>query len=310
MARATQVDAPTALSSMPPTQQGIPAWAHRSWICTAGVNPPTRPGLTFTNRQLCWSIAWRGSEAGHAFVEADGRPNLPLERGVIEDVVVGEGLFDHCQLEFVEALKQRHVGQRVAAVAVDVDRLLRMLPADGSDDVAVPAGTELELDAGEAVIDGLADSGEQIVEGVHHAEIGSNGDGVPRGPEELVERLVFDSRLEIPPGGVEDRFGERVALEHAQTPLEVVSGREILMEQGGAEPVTADGEDAPRPFGAVAGGRKRAAFTPGGDGPAGQSAEDRLDGGIFAIGSPPGEDERHCHVEEFDPVNLHVGCSF
>ncbi len=56
---ARQCEAPTADSSMPPTQQGTPASAHRRLISRALVSPPTRTGLMFTHPQAFSSMALR-----------------------------------------------------------------------------------------------------------------------------------------------------------------------------------------------------------------------------------------------------------
>ena len=54
----------------------------------------------------------------NAFVQADGRLQLRLQLGVIDDVVVAERLLDHHQVELVELFQPRRIGQRVGGVGV------------------------------------------------------------------------------------------------------------------------------------------------------------------------------------------------
>ena len=62
----------------------------------------------------------------------------------------------------------------VAAVGVDVKRLPRMLPADGSEHGQIPAGTEFELDSREALFDRPTDCGQQFIDRIHDAKIGAD----------------------------------------------------------------------------------------------------------------------------------------
>ena len=114
-----------------------------------------------------------------AFVEADRRADLRLQRRVIDQIVVRQRLLDHRQVELVDLAEQRHVVEPIAAVAVDVETCAAgMLPADGPQHRQVPAGTELELDPRKALLDRLADRGQQVVDRVHDAEVGPDGDFV------------------------------------------------------------------------------------------------------------------------------------
>ena len=59
VANAMQWDAPTADSSIPPTQQGIPCFWHRSWISTGLGQTTHSPGLRLIHRQERSSMAFR-----------------------------------------------------------------------------------------------------------------------------------------------------------------------------------------------------------------------------------------------------------
>ena len=72
---------------------------------------------------------------------------------------VRKRLLDHCQIEFVDLLKQFNVVQRIAAVAVDVESVIGMRFADRFQHGDIPARTKLQFDSGEPVIDRLSDTG-------------------------------------------------------------------------------------------------------------------------------------------------------
>ena len=53
-----QILAPNALSSIPPTHTGIPAFSAILFISKEFVNPPTLPGFIFIYSQASISTAW------------------------------------------------------------------------------------------------------------------------------------------------------------------------------------------------------------------------------------------------------------
>src|SRR5436305_890774 len=57
-------------------------------------------------------------------VEAEGREQLALQGGVVDDVVVGEGLLDQQQAQGVERVEERGVRQGVGRVGIDLQRRL------------------------------------------------------------------------------------------------------------------------------------------------------------------------------------------
>ena len=107
-------------SSMPPHQTGIEFAWQRSCMRFAAACPPTRPELDIDDA-ACFHFDGGASmvEVVDAFVEADGRLELALQLDVRKNVVIAERLLDHDQVEGVERLEQRRVGQRVGGVGVD-----------------------------------------------------------------------------------------------------------------------------------------------------------------------------------------------
>ena len=48
------------------------------------------------------------------FIKTDRRANLLLQLGMIENVVVGQRLLHHHQIEFIERFEEPHIIQRVS----------------------------------------------------------------------------------------------------------------------------------------------------------------------------------------------------
>ena len=83
----------------------------------------------------------------NGFVETDGGLEALLQHGVEVEVVVPEGLLDHQQVELVPAGDVVEVLHAVGGVGVAAERDVRPAVANGLEDVVVPAGLALQLDA-------------------------------------------------------------------------------------------------------------------------------------------------------------------
>ena len=70
-----------------------------------------------------------------------------LQLGVVDDVVVRQRLFEHHQVEFVEAFEQVDVGERVRRVRIAHQQDIAELRPHGLDHVVIPRGADLDLDA-------------------------------------------------------------------------------------------------------------------------------------------------------------------
>src|SRR5678810_1041250 len=102
------------LSNMPPHHTGMPCCSQKSWMAMDGPYPPTRPGLMLMIRPLpnvCMSIA-RSSDV----------IDSSRQTGVSNDVIPGERLLDHHQVERVELREAIDVVQRVGVVGVGHER--------------------------------------------------------------------------------------------------------------------------------------------------------------------------------------------
>ena len=145
--------------------------------------------------------------------------------GVIDDVVVGERLLDHHQVEVVELLEMGGVGQRVGGVGVGHELDAGEALAHAADDVDVPAGLDLHLDAlvagGELGLDLL----EELLDGVLDADGDAAGDFAARaGADGLPERLVARAGEEVPDGGFESAARHVVAADVGGQREDVVRG--------------------------------------------------------------------------------------
>lgn len=99
----------------------------------------------------------------NALVETDRRADLALQFRMIDDVVVVERLLVHREVELVRLLEEFQVSDAIAAVAIDVDRVRRMLFPHGGEHRQIPTGSEFQFDTRETVRDRLADSIKQFV---------------------------------------------------------------------------------------------------------------------------------------------------
>ena len=90
-------------------------------------------------------------------VQAQIRSDLCLELGVLEEVLMMQGLFDHQQLEIVERSEHVEIVQRVRGVRVDGQEDVRMIGSDRRDPVHVQAGRDLELDPPVALLEIVVD---------------------------------------------------------------------------------------------------------------------------------------------------------
>ncbi len=83
----------------------------------------------------------------NAFIQADGRLQLRLQSGVVDDVIVGERLFDHHQVEFVQPPQVVRVRQRVRRVGIGHELDGGKPLPDLADYFDVPTRLDLDLNA-------------------------------------------------------------------------------------------------------------------------------------------------------------------
>src|SRR5215471_1998253 len=81
------------------------------------------------------------------FVKTNRSLNLLLQLSMIEHVVVSQGLLEHHQLEFIERLKKRQVGQPVSRIRVAHQLNLWKAFAHPADNIEVPIRLDLDFDS-------------------------------------------------------------------------------------------------------------------------------------------------------------------
>src|SRR5271155_3658952 len=81
-----------------------------------------------------------------ALVEADGRFQLALQRGVRIDVVVAQGLLDHDQVEGAEPLQVRSIVQAIGGIGVHHQANARKSFAEGAGGFEVVARLDFNFD--------------------------------------------------------------------------------------------------------------------------------------------------------------------
>src|SRR5258708_3084817 len=81
----------------------------------------------------------------HRFIQTDGRFDLFLQLGMIEHIIVRQGLLDHHQFEFVERFEKPYIRQRVSRISIAHQKNFRKAFPHASDNLKVPAGFDLNL---------------------------------------------------------------------------------------------------------------------------------------------------------------------
>ena len=122
-----------------------------------------------------------------------GRAQGLLELDVVQDVVPGQGLLDHQEVEIVQGLQVIQVGQAVGGVGVAHEQDLGEAPSDFPHHGHVPPGLDLHLDSLVAGQQLCLDLVEQLAGAL------LNADGDPAiqrpalPPEQLVEGLSLQA---------------------------------------------------------------------------------------------------------------------
>jgi hypothetical protein len=121
-------------------------------------------------------------EVLHGFVQAHGSLDPGLQPGVGQEVAGRVGLLDHGQLGIVQ--RHEHVrgllGVRVGAVGVDVHIEVRVGGTHRPDRFHVPAGRDLQLHAGVAVVHLQLHLGHEFVDRGLDTQRDAGHDGLSR----------------------------------------------------------------------------------------------------------------------------------
>jgi hypothetical protein len=115
-------------------------------------------------------------ERHDAFVEAQGRLQLALQTGVIDQVIVGKRLLDHDETAVVQFAKQRQVVECETAVAVDMHGGFGEALAQRADRLRPHAGAELQLDAGKTGVERAPDLADQTFGVILNTDVGAHRD--------------------------------------------------------------------------------------------------------------------------------------
>ena len=189
------------------------------------------------------------------FVEADGRTNRRLERGVIADVVVVERLLDHHEIVGVELRQVGPVAELVGGVRIDHQRNRTEAGAHDVDGLDVPARLDLDLDATITRLAFDGDALEQLVERVldpnRHARFDAARDPFRGAPEHLGKRTPLSAREQVPGGHFDRRFRHVVAADRAERREDIAGMREVVAEHERRDEVRDDVPGGPCGLGAV-----------------------------------------------------------
>ncbi|GAA5772925.1 hypothetical protein Aros01_09488 [Streptosporangium roseum] len=223
---------------------------------------------------------------------------------MLDEVVVGEGLFDEQQVVGVEFGEMGGVGEGVGGVGVDLQQqVVAEALADGADGGQVPAGFDLQFDPDVALVEVAADGVEQLGDGVHDADRYAGGDAVSGGAEEGGQGLAAGAELGVQDGGLQGGFGHPVAFEGVEGAADGVDVG--VGGQCGDEEAAQDVGGAVDVFGGVErvghGDALGPALGVGGDDP----HEQHVAFGLGAERGAEGGDQWHRDPPQFDSSDLH-----
>src|SRR5689334_5748008 len=139
-------------------------------------------------------------------VQTNRRLNLTLQHRVIEDVVVCQWLLQHHQIELIELLKERRVGEFVSGVGIAHQTDVGKLFAHAFDDLEVPTGFDLDLDALVTGVDFLTNLCKQLVGRILNANRNAGRDLRSSAAEMFPQRHARVLCFEIPARSLERRF--------------------------------------------------------------------------------------------------------
>ena len=200
-----------------------------------------------------------------ALVETERRLDLPLQLGVVPEVVGRERLLDHEQVEGVEPPERLRVLQGIGAVGVDLEHDVGEGLADGRAGRDVPARFDLDLDPLVAFVQEPADLGDQVGERVLDAAADPGLDLGPRPAVKFAERHPRLLGLEVPEGQLEPGLGHRVAPEGRGLAGEVLGLDDALAENERDEELLHDVPGRLGRLAAVEGGLLGDALAPAAD---------------------------------------------
>ena len=106
------------VSIIPPAQLPMPASRQMSWMRLELSIPPTLPYLMLMILQLSGSTAFRAS-SGEWMLSSrhTGVSDLRLELGMVDDVVLRQGLLHHEQVMLIKLSENRSMAQLVCRFA-------------------------------------------------------------------------------------------------------------------------------------------------------------------------------------------------
>ena len=186
-----------------------------------------------------------------ALVQTDWSINLRLEFGMVNQIVVSQGLFNHRQLVAVNLPEHIQVVQRIGAVAVNVHERIWKSLTYGCEHVYAPAGAEFQFDAFDPFAQGAFNIRDQLIKAVCYAEALTH---VKRGMDPtnyFPQRLSAVAGVHVPPSGIERGFSETVALADRKLLLQLGAGRDGLSQKQRGQKVAHDREDPRGPLRAV-----------------------------------------------------------
>src|SRR5215469_11059774 len=240
-------------------------------------------------------------------VQADGGPQFLLETGMVVDIVVPQGLLDHQQIELIELAQLLEFVERVGGVRVDAQQDVRPAGAHFLEDVEIPAGLDLQLDAPIAGIEFSLNFLQQLLGRILNANRDAAGDFLARTAQQLPQGQLAGRGLRIPEGVFQRGLSHTVSAHPRHQGGSFPTLLERTSQEHGSQVVLGRHPGAFNPFAAVERILTGNALRPTGE----AVAVNRHEQNAPAVGATKARleevDERHLNLAQGDGFDFHGG---
>ena len=164
------------------------------------------------------------------FIQADGRLNLFLKFGMVDDVFVMQRLLEHHHVVLVHLLEQIHVSQGICGVGIAHQLDVRERGPYLADHFNVPARLDFDFDPPVPRLHFGIDFGQQLVDRRLNANRDAAVNALSRSSKQLPKRNVLDPGFEIPERRFQSGFRHVVAADFTSFPAKKAGNDEIAKD--------------------------------------------------------------------------------
>src|SRR5437879_11076420 len=242
-------------------------------------------------------------------VEADRRRDLTLQRGVVDEVIVCEGLLDHRRLRRIDPLEQGDVLEGVGGVRIEHEGKVGEVLPRRFRYLDLESRFDLQLDPLIAALELAPDRVHQSIDRRLDTDGDAAKDPVACPAEERGERLVRALGKEVPHRHLDRRLRHAVLADPGEPPFDVVGRCEVGLQELRQDELFERVQDRPRGLARIPGNLPGDALAP-------SDRAFRLDAAEHAGHVRLARStrlvrvlERKAHDEELDTLELHTSSS-